>query len=337
MPAFSGRACRVAIVGASSLRGKELKQLLDERGFPTMEVRLLDEDVAVGTLTEAGGEPTLIGAVNQDSFERVDLAFFAGSGENTARHFQDALRAGAAVIDLSEPRAELPEALPWVPALDLILPPPKPPQGNVFRSPAAPAIVTCAIAAALAPLSTQRLTMVFFQPVSERGQPGIEELESQTVDLLSFKPISQPVFDVQVAFNMLRGYGEGCDQRLEDIRSAIRADVTAYLAGRLQPPAIQLLQAPVFYSYAFTAHAELTGAADPAVLEAALQTAGIKIQSAEEPPPNNLSVAGESQAVLARVERDPACNSGYWLWGAADNLRLSAANAVSIAEKLIAS
>jgi hypothetical protein len=29
--------------------------------------------------------------------------------------------------------------------------------------------------------------------------------------------------------------------------------------------------------------------------------------------------------------------NGWWLWGAADNVRLAAANALSIAEKLIAS
>ena len=45
---------RVAIVGASSLRGKELKQVLEDRNFPTDEIILLDEPVIAGRLTEAG-------------------------------------------------------------------------------------------------------------------------------------------------------------------------------------------------------------------------------------------------------------------------------------------
>ena len=59
-----------------------------------------------------------------------------------------------------------------------------------------------------------------FPPVSERDQAGIEELESQTASLLSFREIAQPVFDAQVAFNLLARYGEsqqaaprGCAQR----------------------------------------------------------------------------------------------------------------------------
>ena len=95
------QTCRVAIAGASSLGSKELKQLLEETSFPATEIRLLDEDVAVGTLTEAGGEPAFIQAVNEKSFERVRFAFFAGAPAFAARHWETAQRAGATVIDLS--------------------------------------------------------------------------------------------------------------------------------------------------------------------------------------------------------------------------------------------
>ena len=53
-------AVRVAIAGAASLRGKELKQCLEESNFPAAEIRLLDEEVVAGTLTETGGEPAII-------------------------------------------------------------------------------------------------------------------------------------------------------------------------------------------------------------------------------------------------------------------------------------
>ncbi len=51
--------------------------------------------------------------------------------------------------------------------------------------------------------------MTLFPPVSERDQPGIEELESQTTNLLSFRPIEQAIFDAQVAFNLLSGLRRG--------------------------------------------------------------------------------------------------------------------------------
>jgi aspartate-semialdehyde dehydrogenase len=327
---------RVAIVGASSLRGKELKQLLEERAFPAGEIRLLDEEVAVGTLTEAGGEPVIIGAIDEESFQGVRFAFFAGARDATERHAAAALRAGATVIDLSEPGAPLPDAALWISALDAALAPPQATRGKFFRSPAAPVIVACSLAAALRDFSPERLMMVFFQPVSERGQSGVDELEGQTVNLLSFRPISQEVFGAQVAFNLLGSYGAGSEPSLAAVRAAIARDVARYLAGRVPAPAIQLVHAPVFYSCAFTAFAELAAERDPRELEAAAAAAGIKMAGAGESAPSNLSVTGEAQPVLGRVERDPCCPAGYWLWGAADNLRLAAANAVAIAERLIA-
>jgi hypothetical protein len=35
---------RVAIVGAGSLKGKEVAEVLDQRNFPSAEVKLLDDD-----------------------------------------------------------------------------------------------------------------------------------------------------------------------------------------------------------------------------------------------------------------------------------------------------
>ena len=334
------QACRVAIAGASSLRGRELKQLLEENSFPASEIRLLDEDIAVGVLTEAGGEPAVIQAVDEDSFERVRFAFFAGTPEFAARHWKVAQRAGATVIDISGGLAGVPSAWQWIPALDALLPPPRPRSqaaGQVFLAPSAPAIVACSLAVALAGLAVERVAIVFFQPVSERGQAGIEELENQTIKLLSFQPIGQEVFDAQVAFNLLDRYGEANRQRLSDVRSSIAREVRCYLADRAPLPAIQLVQVPVFYSYAFTAYLEFGATPVPEELKQAFGAAGVRLAQSADPAPSNVSVAGESRIVLAQLDRDPNVECGYWFWGAADNLRLAAANAVSIAEKLLAS
>jgi len=336
------QAYRVAIAGASSLRGKELKQLLEDGSFPATEIRLLDEDIAAGTLTEAGGEPVVIQTVDDDSFERVRFAFFAGTPAFAARHWEAAERAGATVIDLSGGLADVPSAQRWIPALDSLLPPapaqtPGQATARLFLSPSAPTIVACSIAAALARFSVERLALVFFRPASERGQAGVEELESQTVNLLSFQPIAREVFDAQVAFNLLDRYGEASGERLIDARSSIARDVRSYLADRGPLPAIQLIQAPVFYSYAFAAYVEFGLRPESVELQRSLGAAGIQVVDSAGPAPSNVSVAGENRPVLGQMGADPNVERGYWFWGAADNVRLAAANAVSIAEKLLAS
>jgi len=342
MPAKSGSFSRVAIVGASSLRGKELKQVLEDRNFPSTDVLLLDASIMAGTLTEAAGEPTFIQSLEEDSFEGVRFAFFAGSAADAEQNWQAAQRAGATVIDMTGAIAASGKATTWIPSLSPSIPP-RPGSGTngsrggmPYYSPPAPVIVSCTLAAALGKFLPQRLVVLLFPPVSERDQPGIEELERQTTNLLSFRPIDQPVFDAQVAFNLLSAYGEGSKPRLADTRSAIARDVAYYLSGRAMTPAIQLVQAPVFYGYAFAAYAEFASPEPVEQLEAAFANLGVRIGAAGESAPTNVSVAGESEIQLARIEGDASVAAGVWLWGVADNLRLAATNAVRIAEELLA-
>ncbi|HKV04186.1 MAG TPA: Asd/ArgC dimerization domain-containing protein [Candidatus Acidoferrales bacterium] len=347
MPSRQGNSHRVAIVGASSLRGKELKQVLEDRHFPASDILLLDESVAAGTLTEAGGEPTFIRALDEDSFEGIRFAFFAGSSGDAERNRVAAQSAGASVIDLTGALAgagrKSASAVTRIPSLDSAAPT-RPggevsgPAGRVaYYSPPAPVIIGCTLAIGLRTFQPLRISMLLFPPVSEREQAGIEELESQSASLLSFREIGQPVFGAQVAFNLLVGYGEECRPSLADMRSGVARDIAMYLDGRAPLPAIQLVQAPVFYGYAVAAYAELASPASAEQLAGAFAHLGVKTSAAGETAPTNVSVAGESEIHLARIERDPNVPSGVWLWGVADNLRLAATNAVRIAEELIGS
>jgi aspartate-semialdehyde dehydrogenase len=340
---------RVAIVGASSLCGKELKLVLEERNFPASDAILLDESVMAGTLTEAGGEPTFIRALEEDSFEGVQFAFFAGSSADAERNAPIAQRAGTTVIDLTGALAATGRTTSWIPSLAPVLGPRRGTEGDgsgslAYSSPNAPVIIACTLAAGLAKFSPQRIVILFFPPVSERDQAGVDELESQTASLLSFREIGKTVFDAQVAFNLLSGYGAECRPRLADTRAAIAREVAQYLCGRaagqrtegIVVPAIQLVQAPVFYGYAFAAYADFASPQPGGQLEAALANLGVKFGAAEDPAPTNVSIAGESEIQMARIEPDANHETGAWVWGVADNLRLAATNAVRIAEEILA-
>lgn len=340
MPSKSGNSHRVAIVGASSLLGKELKQVLEDRRFPALDIELLDASVMAGTLTEAGGEATFIRAIDEDSFEGARFVFFAGSAADTEQNWRAAQRAGATVIDLTGCSAVSP-SIAWIPALTPVLPPGSSAtaaeQNSAICSPSAAVIIACTLAAGLAQFRPQRIIALLFPPVSERDQEGIDELESQTASLLSFREIGRQVFDAQVAFNLLAQYGSASKPRLGDIRAAIARDVAAYLDGLVPVPAIQLLQAPVFYGYAFAAYTDLgSNAASSEAISASFASIGAKIAAADDPSPDNVSVAGESQIHLGQITVDPNVAGGVWLWGVADHLRLAATNAVRIAEELIA-
>ena len=332
---------RVAIVGASSLLGKELKQVLEDRNFPASDIVLLDEGVMAGTLTEAAGEPTFIRALEEDSFEGARFVFFAGSAAEASRNWPSAVRAGASVIDLTGAAGSDPQAQRRIPALRPALPPSAAsgangaPRAGVYVSPAVPVLIACTLSAALHKFSPARIVLVLMTPVSERDQAGIEELESQTAGLLSFREISKTVFDAQVAFNVLAGFGGESKLRLGDIRAAVERETAAFLAGRAQPPAIQLLHAPVFYGYTFAAYAEFGSPVAALEIASSLTNLGVKIGAADDPLPSNVSVAGASEIHLAPIENDASVANAVWLWGAADNLRLASVNAVRTAEELL--
>src|ERR1700721_3583820 len=123
MPSGLPNSNRVALVGASSLWGKEVKVGLEERNFPADEIILLDASVMAGTLTEAGGEPTFIRELAADSFEKVRFAFFAGIPADTERNWQADQAAGATVIDLTGVLAASGKASSWIQSLTPLIPP----------------------------------------------------------------------------------------------------------------------------------------------------------------------------------------------------------------------
>jgi aspartate-semialdehyde dehydrogenase len=324
---------RIVIAGASSLLGAELKSLLEESRFAGWDFSLLDEEVAVGTLTEAAGEPAVILPVEEGSFTRAKFIFFTGSAAFTERNLSAARQSGATVIDLSGAALNSPGTRVWF-AVDGA-------GHDVHESktlyviPSAPGLTTAKILDALGPIGLSRLSLIFFRPVSEAGRHGIEELESQTTQLLSFQSAGQPVFDTQIAFNLLDRYGPASGENLQSVRARIRSEAGIAAGRNLVKPSIQVLHAPVFYAYTFVAIAEINPPQSQDALVTICRKAGFAFDAEASAPLGNLNASGDSAVHLAVPESDPAQSNTWWLWGAADNLRLPASTAVKLAEKLV--
>jgi len=323
---------RIAIAGASSLLGREITELISSSALPPHELRLLDDVALEGVLTEAGGEPGVIHGLGADSFEGAGVVFFAGLREFAARHWADAQRAGAGVVDLSGGLAGVRGAAVSIPSLDEKLGALRAPPTNAFRSPGAAAIVAATLSVGLRELPVRRLAATFLQSVSESGQVGIDELESQTASLLSFQPIGREVFDTQVAFNLVERYGEACRERMEDVRALVARDISDYLGYRAPMPAIQVVQAPVFYGAAFSVYVEFEATFPQQVVEESLRLVGV---GAGADSPSNVSAAGSTE-ISVTVRSDANLPMSTWIWGVVDNVRLAAHNAVRIAENVAA-
>jgi len=329
-------AQRMVIAGASSLLGAELKTVLEESRFAGWDFRLVDEEDAAGTLTEAGGEAALIQRVEEDTFHGARYAFLTGSPSFAKQCVRPAREAGATIIDFSRASLSDPDAAPWFPKLERLSGRSVTKKAKTFCVLSAAGTALASLALALRGMGMQGLTAVLFHPVSEAGREGIEELETQTSQLLSFQSVGHPVFGAQVAFSLLPRFGAESREDLRESLLRIRGEVSAVVSDPDEDAKIglNLVHAPVFYGMTFSACADLQEITDAARLTEACVQAGFSFPTDGAEAPNNVSVAGEATVFLCSPEADASRQGSWWFWGAADNLRLPAWSGCKLAEWL---
>jgi aspartate-semialdehyde dehydrogenase len=338
-PARGAQLYRVAIVGAASLKGKEVAEVLNDRNFPSVDVKLLDDDESLGQIEAVGEEVTFIQKVRADQFRNLDFSFFASDPECTRNMWKAARDAGGAIVDLSYALEDEPEAQvrsPWLERQLGHLPTPElQPGPAVVAHPAAVVLALLLQRLSKAGVVTQAAATVF-QPASERGQKGMDELHEQTVNLLSFQPMPKNVFDVQVAFNMVSRYGEKAAPTLGEIQDRIMKHYLRIAAEGAVVPSLMLVQAPIFHGHALAVHVRLGEPADIDRVSGAMAGEHVHLTGSAEEAPSNVNAAGQADVQLS-ILPDAAQPNGLWLWAASDNLRVAATTAVECAETMAAS
>jgi aspartate-semialdehyde dehydrogenase len=181
----------------------------------------------------------------------------------------------------------------------------------------------------------QRMVATVFEPASENGQKGMDELHEQTVNLLSFQELPKNVFDIQVAFNLVARYGQRSELALEAVSERIRNHYKQIAHGATEP-ALQVLQAPVFHGHGFSVYLEMEKAVSSEELSQALAGEHVVLSGSPEDTPTNVSAAGQGD-ILVTLTIDPNHKNGVWLWATTDNLRVAALSAVECAETMTAS
>jgi len=338
----AGKVFRVGVVGAASLAGKELADVLGESSLAGADLVLLDQEEAAGQMTVAGDEPAFIQKLGPESFSGMDFVFFAGAAELTRRYWKSARKAGASIVDMTyalEGEAGVLVRGPWA-GLDRI--------GNGGDVDLAgldlttPAVVTAHPVAVMLALLANRagstlgvrtVAATVFEPASEHGQAAMDELHQQTVSLLSFQTVPREQFDAQVAFNLVPGLGDAAKVKLEAVKQRIARHYGLLGMGKLPGLALQVVQAPVFHGYVVSALVELKDAATVEQVEAALFGEHVDVVAAESDAPSNLSAAGQGD-VLVRVSQGDGAGTRFWVWMAADNLKLAALNAAECGNEL---
>ena len=338
-PSRASNLYRLAIVGASTLKGKEVAEVLSDRNFPSVDVKLLDDEDSLGRLETMKDEVTFIQSVRPEQFDKVDFTFFASDQDTARKNRSLAHKAGSAIVDLSYGLEDEPGATvrsPWIErelgqTLSLELQP-----GPVVVAHPAAVVLALLLLRTQKTASVRRAVATIFEPASEHAQKGMDELHEQTVNLLSFQPLPKSVFDTQVAFNMLSRYGEQSTPPLVTVQDRVLRHFERISGGNASPLSLLVAQAPIFHGYAFALHVETTAAADISLLSQVLAGDHVSIALPVEDGPSNVGAAGQP-GILVSILPDVRSPNSFWLWAAADNLRIAATTAVECAESMSAS
>ena len=328
--------CGVALVGASTLKGREVAAVWRERSLTYGRLTLLEAEEETGIEGSSEEKQPPLQLLRPKDFENAALAIFAASPGITEQYWQMAYESGCQIVDLSYGLETRTDAGLRALVVENFLECSEEArlEGRLWVA-AHPAAI--AIASILGQLGRNfplvRSTVTVLEPASERGLAAVEELHRQTVNLLSFQPIPRNVFDAQVAFNLLSCCGSQCQPSLEQAQERIRNHTRRLLAGRAAVPAVRVVQAPVFYGYTLSCYVEFSERISPEALEEVLDHSPFAVRRDADCQPNVVETAGSNEILLGRVEPDLGCETGYWLWVTMDNLRVAALNAVEIAEQ----
>ena len=334
---------RIGVVGATGLVGGQLLRTLEERGFPTEELRAFASSRSAGRAVPFGGVEVLVEDATEASYEGLDVVLMS-AGATLSRRLAPGIAAqGPLVIDNSS-AWRMDDDVPLVVA--------EVNPGAVAHTPkgiiANPNCTTMVCMPVLAPLHAEagllRIVASTYQAVSGAGVKGIAELAAQlsaggdkarelawagdSVDLGTPAVFPQPI-----AFNVLPHAGTFVDDETDEEKK-FRNESRKILGLPELDVACTCVRVPVFTGHSVSL---LIETADDLAPERAseLLAAAPGVELAAVPTP--LLAAGRDPSYVGRIRRAGDRPRTLAAFVSGDNLRKGAAlNAVQIAEVLVA-
>lgn len=330
---------KIAAAGATGNVGREMLNILEERGFPADEVVALASRRSVGTEVSYGDRTLKVKALDAYDFSDTDICLMSAGGSVSREWSPRIGRQGCVVIDNSS-------AWRYDAEVPLIVPEVNPDAIGLFSKKnivANPNCSTAQLLVALKPLHDRarikRVVVATYQSVSGAGKEGMDELFEQTRAVFVADPITTKKFTKRIAFNVI----PHIDVFMEDGTTKEEWKMVAETKKMLDPR-IKLtatcVRVPVFigHSEAVNVEFEQPITADEA-REILREAPGCQVVDKREDGGyvTPLESAGEDATYISRIREDPTVENGLNMWIVSDNLRKGAAlNAVQIAELLVA-
>jgi len=330
----------IAVVGATGAVGETILKVLEERNFPVGNLYPLASSRSAGKKVEFNGKWVEIQDLAEFDFSKVQIGLFSPGASISAEYAPKAAAAGCVVVDNTS-QFRYDDDIP------LVVPEVNPDAVAGYKNRgiiANPNCSTIQMLVALKPIydavGIKRINVSTYQAVSGSGKEAIEELATQTANLLNMKPVETKVYPKQIAFNcipqidvfMENGYTKE-EMKMVWETKKIMGDESI----TVNPTAVRV---PVFFGHSEAVHIETEKKITASeAMELFKKADGIVLmdERVDGGYPTAVTDAAETNPVyVGRVREDISHENGLNLWVVADNVRKGAAtNTVQIAEVLI--
>ncbi|MCQ6265845.1 aspartate-semialdehyde dehydrogenase [Fictibacillus sp. WQ 8-8] len=335
----------VAVVGATGAVGQQMLKTLEERNFPIAKLSLLASSRSAGKTAVYKGEEVIIQEALPEAFEGVDIALFSAGGSISKALAPEAVKRGAVVIDnTSAYRMDenVPLVVPEVNEEDI---------RNHNGIIANPNCSTIQMVVALKPLHEKyglnKVIVSTYQAVSGAGAKAIEELKSQSQDILDGKEFTPEILPCasdekhyQIAFNAVPQIDKFQENGYTFEEMKMINETKKIMHMPQLEVAATCVRLPVETGHSESVYVELgeNVSSLEEIKDLMASSEGITLQ---DDPQNQIypmpaHCVGKNDVFVGRIRRDLDRNNAFHLWIVSDNLLKGAAwNSVQIAESLI--
>ncbi|MFQ5789949.1 MAG: Asd/ArgC dimerization domain-containing protein, partial [Acidobacteriota bacterium] len=310
------RGYRVGVVAPLSPFGKRVREELESRAFPVIELKLFEVRADGGAaLTQFQDEIVVTESLDVDLFPHLDLIFFPAGADRRGDKAAAAVRQGVLTFVSDDLGVEAPVVIAGVNDRSL------PEMTRLLVAPRSASILIGTVLAAIErSLPIARACATVLLPALDLGKAGAEELHRQVVEILNFRPPPKKILPEQLAFNVM--LAREPQEKEGGGETAVEREVQQ-IAGLKRSPAVTLVRTPVFHGYAASLWLQTAETAEPEALGRALRACrriSVPRRRGKGSPssPSAVSVS-ESDRIHVALRPDGASPGGFWLWIVADS------------------
>ena len=328
---------KLAIVGATGNVGRKLIEVLEKKKLPITEIYLVASSKSSGKKINCFGKDHSIENLEKFDFSKVKIAFFA-AGSAVAEKWVPIAAQKTIVIDNSKCFRKDPDIPLIVPEVNLN-------ELSKFKNKNIIANANCSvipIVVALKPLhdlyNVKRIVASTYQSVSGVGKAGMDELLSQTKDILENKKVQSKNFTKQIAFNAIPHIDSFLENGSTKEEQKNHDEIKKILDNKIKVTST-CVRVPVLVSHCISINIEFHKKYKlNEVINTLSSSPGCLVVDEHKDGGYITPVEAENKfdTFISRIRDDNSQENSINMWVVSDNLLKGASlNAIEIAEALI--